>query len=82
MKRHLFVMALVLAVPTIALAQNCCMPSLSDDEGGGRLIEGIQWATLALLVPLFSIFSFGVIWVVRRLPSQEIEDPETGHGEI
>ena len=56
--RQLFLIGLVivlLAGATPVHAQSCCMPNLGDDSESQCLIEGIQSATIFLMIVPFTL---------------------------
>lgn len=64
-------LTLLLLVPTLAVAQNCCMPKLGEEEEAQRLVDGIQWATGVLLVPPVALVTFGVYRFCRVPPPRQ-----------
>ncbi len=49
-----------------AVAQNCCLPVLGNDDQSVRLFTGIYWATGVMLIALLSMTSVGVVWYRLR----------------
>ncbi len=56
-----------------AVAQNCCLPVLGDDDQSVKLFTGIYLATGVMLFALASMTSVGVAWYRLRFGDDDAD---------
>ncbi len=67
-----------------AMAQNCCLPRLGDDDQSTKLFNGIYLATGVMLAALFSMAVFGLTWYRLRFGIDDIgiDDIDIGSRDV